>query len=75
LAYLCGLLNSRLLDSFLQRVTTPFHSGWFAYSKAYIQQIPIKVPETAQETKLADRIIESVGAIINGKSRLSSPLI
>lgn len=73
LEYLCGLLNSTLLDTFLQRVTTPFHSGWFAYSKAYIAQIPIKLPETATDKKLAARITESVRAIMDAKIALRQP--
>jgi hypothetical protein len=73
LTYLCGLLNSTLLDAFLQRVTTPFHSGWFAYSKAYIAQIPIKLPTTAADKKLADRITESVRAIMDAKAALRQP--
>jgi len=70
LHYLCGLLNSKLLDAFLQRVTTPFHSGWFAYSKAYIAQIPIKLPTTAADKNLAERITESVRAIMDAKGKL-----
>jgi hypothetical protein len=70
LLYLCGLLNSTPLDTFLQRITTPFHSGWFAYSKAYIAQIPIKLPETQQDKRLAERIIESVRAIMDAKGKL-----
>lgn len=70
LRYLCGLLNSELLDAFLQRVTTPFHSGWFAYSKAYIAQIPIKLPETAEDKKLAKRITDSVRVIMAAKTKL-----
>ncbi len=73
LHYLCGLLNSKLLDAFLQRVTTPFHSGWFAYSKAYIAQIPIKLPTTAEDKNLAGRIVESVRAIMDAKSKLRAP--
>jgi hypothetical protein len=73
LVYLCGLLNSTLLDAFLQRVTTPFHSGWFAYSKAYIKQIPIKLPTTAADKKLAERITESVRAIMDAKAALRKP--
>ncbi len=75
LAYLCGLLNSTLLDAFLQRVTTPFHSGWFAYSKAYIAQIPIKLPTTAADKKLAERITESVRAIMDAKAALRKPVL
>jgi hypothetical protein len=54
----------------LQRVTTPFHSGWFAYSKGYIEQIPIKIPESTAEKKLATWVIESVHAIMGAKSKL-----
>jgi hypothetical protein len=70
LHYLCGILNSECLDAFLKRVTTPFHSGWFAYSKGYIAQIPIKLPETADEKKLAARITESVRSIMDAKLKL-----
>ncbi len=68
--YLLGLLNSKCLDTFLQCVTTPFHSGWFAYSKAYIAQIPIKIPETASEKKLATRIVDAVEQIMADKMKL-----
>jgi len=54
----------------LQQVTTPFHSGWFAYSKAYIAQIPIKLPTTAEEKKLAERITQSVRVIMEAKAAL-----
>jgi len=70
LEYLCGLLNSSCLDTFLQKVTTPFHSGWFAYSSLYLAQIPIKLPTTAAEKKLAKRIVESVRAIMDAKAKL-----
>ena len=70
LHYLCGLLNSTCLDAFLHWVTTPFHSGWFAYSKAYIAQIPIKLPTTAEDKKLAERITDSVRTIMSAKVKL-----
>jgi hypothetical protein len=73
LEYLCGLLNSKCLDTFLQKVTTPFHSGWFAYSKAYIAQIPIKLPTTTEDKKVAGRITESVRAIMDAKAKLRAP--
>ena len=68
--YMLGVLNSRLLDWFVKRLTTPFHSGWYAYNKQYIEQIPIKCPETAQERKFADQIIERVERIIEAKKQL-----
>jgi uncharacterized protein Yka (UPF0111/DUF47 family) len=45
-------------------------SGWFAYNKQFIEQIPIKLPETVSEKKLADRITESVRAIMDAKTKL-----
>jgi hypothetical protein len=68
--YLLGALNSRLLDWFVKQITTPFHSGWYAYNKQYIKQIPVKVPETAHERKLEDQIVERVQRIIEGKKQL-----
>ena len=70
LAYLVGLLNSKVLDTYLKAVTTRFHSGWYAYSRLYLAQIPIKLPETAQERKLADQIVERVEGIIDAKNQL-----
>ncbi len=40
--YLCGLLNSRLLDFFLKQVSTTFHGGYFAANKQFIEQLPIR---------------------------------
>jgi hypothetical protein len=73
--YVLGLLNSRLLDWYLQQITTPFHSGWFAYSKAYIEQIPLKIPETASEKQLAEGIAHSVRAILSAKAAQQNPAL
>lgn len=70
--YLLGLLNSRLLDWFLKQITTKFHSGWYAYNKQYIEQLPIRLPETADEKRIANEISERVRQIIDAKKRLQS---
>ncbi|MHB1034587.1 MAG: Eco57I restriction-modification methylase domain-containing protein [Pirellulales bacterium] len=67
LAYLCGLLNSKVLDAFLKSITTRFHSGWYAYSKLYLAQLPIKIPETAAEKKHARQVVERVLRIVEVK--------
>jgi hypothetical protein len=72
LHYRCGLLNSKCLDAFLQKITTPFHSGWFAYSKLYLAQIPIMLPTTAEDKKLAERITNSVHTIMDAKTKLQA---
>ena len=66
--YVLGLLNSRLLDWYLKQITTPFHSGWFAYNKQFIEQVPIKLIATAQDVKLAAKITESVRIIMDAKA-------
>ena len=40
--YLCALLNSRLLDFYLRRVTTSFHGGYFAANKQFVKLLPIR---------------------------------
>jgi hypothetical protein len=40
--YALGLLNSRLLDFYLQNTSSPFRHGWYAYNKQYIERLPIR---------------------------------
>lgn len=70
LFYLCGLLNSVPLDTYLKLITTRFHSGWYAYSNAYLAQLPIKLPQAASERRDAERISERVREIIDAKKTL-----
>ncbi len=39
--YLCGLLNSKILDFYLKNVSTNFRGGYLAANKQYIEQLPI----------------------------------
>jgi hypothetical protein len=41
--YVLGLLNSKLIDKFLQSLSTPFSGGYFAYNRQYIEQLPIRI--------------------------------
>lgn len=70
--YVLGLLNSKLLDWFLKQITTKFHSGWFAYNKQFIEQIPIRLPNTLKDKKLADHISSCVEKIIKTKSKVQN---
>jgi hypothetical protein len=72
--FLLGLLNSRLVDWFMKQVTTRFHSGWYAYNKQYIEQIPLVLPHNAQQKKTASHIIERVERIIEVKTQLQGGL-
>lgn len=42
LEYVCGLLNSKLLDFYLKQVASTFHGGYFAANKQYVEQLPIR---------------------------------
>jgi hypothetical protein len=42
LHYLQALLNSRLLDFYLHRISTTFRGGYFSYGKQFIEQLPIR---------------------------------
>jgi type I restriction-modification system DNA methylase subunit len=43
--YLTGLLNSKVLDFYLKKVSTRFHGGFFSYAKRFIEQLPILMPK------------------------------
>jgi len=68
--YVLGLLNSSLLDWFVRQITTRFHSGWYAYNKQYIEQVPLRLPESARDRRLADQIVERVERIVEAKRQL-----
>ncbi|MGA2031279.1 MAG: N-6 DNA methylase [Thermoguttaceae bacterium] len=70
--YVLGVLNSKLLDWFVKQTTTRFHSGWYAYNKQYIEQIPIVLPVNAQQQKLANQIAERVARIIDARKQLQT---
>ena len=40
--YVLGLLNMRLLDFYLKRVSTTMRGGFFRYFTQFIEQIPIR---------------------------------
>jgi hypothetical protein len=37
-----ALLNSRVLDYFIKQTSTPFSGGYFAFSRQYIEPLPIR---------------------------------
>jgi len=40
--YITGILNSKLLDWFMKKVSTTFHGGYFAANKQFLVQLPIR---------------------------------
>ncbi|MDO9538172.1 MAG: N-6 DNA methylase [Thermoplasmata archaeon] len=62
LPYLCGLLNSRLLDFYLKVVSTNFHGGYFAANKQFIEQLPIRIIDFSNKEDVArhDKMVKLV---------------
>jgi len=47
--YLLALLNSTLLDFYLQNHSSRFQNGYFSYAKRFISKIPIKIGSEQQQ--------------------------
>ena len=48
--YLLGLLNSTLLDFYLQKHSSGFQNGYYSYAKRFIEKIPlVKIPKNDQQ--------------------------
>jgi hypothetical protein len=45
--YLLGCLNSKLMDFYLKKVSSPFRGGYWSYGKRFIEQVPIRVIDFA----------------------------
>ena len=72
---LCG--NSLIDDDgeYLKSVSTPLRGGWYRTFPQFLRQVPIKIPETAAEKKLAARITDSVKAIMAAKASLQNTML
>ncbi|MCJ7709034.1 MAG: Eco57I restriction-modification methylase domain-containing protein, partial [Anaerolineales bacterium] len=60
--YLLGILNSRLLTFFLQRISSRFQGGWYAYEPRYLTRIPIRAiaPDNPSDRRRHDEIVALV---------------
>jgi hypothetical protein len=62
--YMLGLLNSHVLEFFLKHIS-PYASGkYYRYMTGYIDQLPIKLPQTLEEKKVASHLISKVEDIL-----------
>jgi type I restriction-modification system DNA methylase subunit len=64
LLYFLGLLNSKLLEYYIKKISPMFSGGYYKYSADYLEQLPIKMPSTLKEKKLADQITKITQKII-----------
>lgn len=74
LLYLSGLLNSRLLDSCLHRVSSPFRGGYWSYGKRYIEQLPIRTIDFSDPADRArhDKMVKLVESMLKLHEQLAA---
>ncbi len=59
--FLLGLLNSQLVDWYIQPVSAQFHGGYFSYERRFIKDVPICLPN---EVKGDQEYIERITSIV-----------
>jgi len=72
--YLCGLINSKLLDTYLKHISTNFRGGYFAANKQYIERLPIPVLDLSDNADRArhDRMVQLVMQMLEAKEQLAA---
>lgn len=70
LQYLCGLLNSILLEWAIKKSSTRFRGGYYSYGKRFIEKLPIVIPDKTNE-QITNQIENLVKTIIANKRELS----
>jgi len=71
--YITGILNSKLLDWFMQKVSTNFHGGYFAANKQFLVQLPIYSIDCANSADKTyhDKMVELVEQMLDFHKRLA----
>lgn len=69
--YVLGLLNSKLVDFYLKKISTNFRGGWFAYDAKPLRRLPILSISSSDKVNLTkrDRIVELVTDILDSNKR------
>jgi hypothetical protein len=62
--YLLGLLNSRMLDFILKKISTHFQNEYYSYARRFIEKLPIHIASEEQQKpiiKLVERVLAAKG--------------
>ena len=71
-AYLLGVLNSHLLEFYFKHIAAIKSGGYYEYRSQYLNELPIKLPETDREKKIACQITQYVNQILQIKKQMRS---
>ncbi len=71
--YALGILNSKLLDFFLKRVSTTMRGGFFRYFTQFIEQLPIRTINFSDPADKSrhDNIVKLVEQMLAAKEKLA----
>lgn len=71
--YILGLLNSKVLDFFLKRVSTTMRGGYFRYFTQFIKQLPLRPIDFSnhREATLHDNMVQLVDLMQDLHKRLA----
>lgn len=72
--YILGLLNSKVLDFYLKRISTPMQNGFFRYFTQFIERLPIRSINFSDSTDKArhDRMESLVEQMLDLHKRLTT---
>jgi len=72
LEYILGLLNSKVLDFYLKRVSTPLRGGFYRYFSQFLAQLPIRRIDfdNPEEKKTHDDLVALVERMLELNKRL-----
>lgn len=71
--YVLGLLNSKVLDFFLKRISTTIRGGYFRYFTQYMEQLPIRTIDFSNPTEKAqhDKMVALVERMLELHKKLA----
>jgi len=71
--YITGLLNSRLLDYYLHRISVPFRGGFYSANRQFLEPLPIRRIDfnNPKEKKLHDGLVAVVDRMLELNKRLA----
>jgi hypothetical protein len=77
LRYVLGLLNASVVDFVLKQIASTFRGGYYAYSRQYIEQLPIRVINFEDQSDVTrhDKMVELVERMLDLHKQLGAAKI
>jgi hypothetical protein len=72
--YVLGLLNSKVLDFYLKKISTTMRGGFFRYFTQFIEQLPVRTINFSDPADFArhDRMVQLVEQMLELRKRLAA---